>query len=242
MVQHENLDPSEYPNAIPPPPRVAPPAECSQQSPQVSAPPLQVVLDIAQEQADMLMPLLNEDGTMHQPSYDAPSMPTLNDMPSRGSKVTITGLMSHYDLNGKEGIVVGFRADGAVLVDIPFSGVQSAPIHTENLVWGDYINIDIAAPSFLVPKMNTTQYEGKRIIRVRPPRRVKSDATCCPAAFGWSDASFFKQIVFIYSNFACALIGLTLWFCYVLLAPFTCGYSTVLARWMSHRQLDVLLT
>eukprot|EP01064_Diplonema_japonicum_P028309 TRINITY_DN4311_c2_g1_i2.p1 TRINITY_DN4311_c2_g1~~TRINITY_DN4311_c2_g1_i2.p1 ORF type:complete len:529 (+),score=120.28 TRINITY_DN4311_c2_g1_i2:45-1631(+) len=209
-------------------------------SPTPAAPPLEAVMGAAARNRDMLM---SEAPHVAAPvasgSYQVTVTPTVDDMPPRGTKVTVTQLISNYSLNGKSGTVVGYRSDGAVLVDV--DGVLSAPLHPSNLIWGDDANIPIPKPDFMQPKMNITERNGVCLIRVKPPRRRRDTTTCCPSA-SWGDMTFFKHIGWVWTSMFACIVSFPLSVILLFFSPLFFSQSAIGWRWLAHRHLDILLS
>eukprot|EP01059_Diplonema_ambulator_P019827 TRINITY_DN33490_c0_g1_i1.p1 TRINITY_DN33490_c0_g1~~TRINITY_DN33490_c0_g1_i1.p1 ORF type:complete len:480 (+),score=92.84 TRINITY_DN33490_c0_g1_i1:80-1519(+) len=232
-----------YDDEVPPPPVVEYGGDLL---PEPAAPPLEAVIDAAARNREMLVseaprgsPRMGcmGDGSAYHAYVNI--SPTVDDMPPRGTKVTVTQLVSNYSLNGKVGTVVGYRSDGAVLVDV--DGNTSAPLHPSNLIWGDTQTVNIPHPDFMQPKMNISEKNGICLIRIRPPRRGRDPTTCCPGA-GWADLTFFKQIGWAYTHFISCIIAWATVFVLVFFSPLMFAQCAACWRWLAHRQLDILLS
>ena len=188
---------------------------------------------------------------------------TVDSMPPRDEKVTICGLHSNYALNDKEGIVVGYRSDGAVLVSIASEDIACAPIHPSNLKWGvtdDQLFGKAFSPevlqTFVNVKNKVTSFDGMTIVKVPPSKRgnhtlfgkkldapVRGPDDCCCRPTPWSDLSLFLVAAGVILNFAMSIVTvvacmLGIFVCFM---PFGFKYSARVWRWFAHRHIDLLL-
>ena len=178
------------------------------------------------------------------PSPTAPTievMPTLSDMPARGQEVRVKGLVGNELLNGKPGIVIGYRSDGAVLVNIPTANLLSAPIDPSNLSWGETFNVPESISNFMDPMLPVRTFEGRDIVRVRAEKVRFSNEDMCCSPTSVTNVAMYKMLLWSFANFIFSCFSLTMAFLSIFLMPFTAGYSCMLNRWMAHRHLHMLL-